>query len=107
MKRSVLIAVGVASAVTASLAQSTSGVEQEILKLEQVYDDAFLKKTEPASNDSLPTTLSTFTRTVRSRTRLLRSPKSCLLTSSGPRRSWIASVSVFMATLRSLLGFRR
>ena len=30
MKRSVLIAVGVASAMTASLAQSTSGVEQEI-----------------------------------------------------------------------------
>lgn len=44
MKRSVMIAIGIASAVVGSLAQSTSGVEQEILKLEQVYDDAFLKK---------------------------------------------------------------
>jgi hypothetical protein len=41
MKRSVLIAVGVASAVTASLAQSTSGVKQEILKLEQVWTMPF------------------------------------------------------------------
>src|SRR5262245_60564532 len=44
MTRSALIALGFASAVAAGLAQSTGGVEQEILKLEQVYDDAYLKQ---------------------------------------------------------------